>query len=80
MKVFTPYPGKNATVGSYSYFYERVKNDMNGNSRYNITVLYKNIALSRVATTYSAFISDLADRIITDYYIKNMGDLKNDKK
>ena len=76
MKIFTTFPGKNATVGSYSYFYEKVKNDINGNSRYNITVLYKNIALSRVATTYSAFISDIADNIITDYYIKNMEVLK----
>ena len=71
MKQFTIYPGKNATVGSYSYFYDQAKRDINGNSRYNITVIYKNIAIVKTVTTYSAFISDIADRIITDYYIKN---------
>ena len=72
MKTFQIYPGKNATVGAYSYFYERAKNDINGNSRYNITVIYRDVAITRTATTYSAFISDAADRMITDYYIKNI--------
>ena len=72
MKVFQIHPGKNATVGAYSYYYERAKNDINGNSRYTITVIYRDLAITRTATTYSAFVSDVADRIITDYYIKNI--------
>lgn len=76
MKVNDLYFGNNSTVGAYSYFYERIKNDINGNPRYTLTVIYRNIVLTNTVKTYSAFLGDRADAIITDYYIKNLEDIR----